>query len=211
LPVLAANPVDEPSRWRLDSAGLPPRGVELRIADLETGEPLEHGGVGEIQARSRSVMAGYLPKEANSAAFVEGPGVGAPRRWYRTGDVGWLEPEGWVHITDRCKEMIKVSGFQVAPAEIEGVLLGHPSVVDCAVFGVADERSGEVPVAAVELQAGASVAAEELMTMVAMSLATYKHLHKVVVVDSVPRLPSGKVLRRRLREEWEPRLRAGRR
>ena len=84
-------------------------------------------------------MAGYLPDEANADAFVDG--------WYRTGDVGWLEPEGWVHLTDRSKEMIKVNGFQVAPAEVEAVLHGHPAVVDCAVFGVADERAGEVPVA----------------------------------------------------------------
>ncbi len=82
-------------------------------------------------------MAGYLPDDATADAFADG--------WYRTGDVGWLEPEGWVHLTDRSKEMIKVSGFQVAPAEVEAVLLRHPAVLDCAVFGVADERAGEVP------------------------------------------------------------------
>ena len=92
---------------------------------------------------------------------------------------GWLEPEGWVHLTDRCKEMIKVSGFQVAPAEIEAVLHGHPAVVDCAVFGVADERAGEVPVAAVQLEPGSDVTAEELQRLVADALATYKRLHHV--------------------------------
>ena len=137
LPVIAANPVGDPAAWRLDSAGLPPAGVELRVADLDSGEVLAAGGTGEIQARSPSVMAGYLPDEANADAFADG--------WYRTGDVGWLEPDGWVHLTDRSKEMIKVNGFQVAPAEVEAVLHGHPAVVDCAVFGVADERAGEVP------------------------------------------------------------------
>ena len=82
---------------------------------------------------SPSVMAGYLPDEATAEAFADG--------WYRTGDVGWLEPEGWVHLTDRSKEMIKVNGFQVAPAEMEAVLHGHPAVLDCAVFGVA-RRAG---------------------------------------------------------------------
>jgi acyl-CoA synthetase (AMP-forming)/AMP-acid ligase II len=192
LPVIACNPVDRPGEWRLDSAGLPPAGVELRGADLDTGAPLDAGGVGEIQARSASVMAGYLPEDANADAFVDG--------WYRTGDVGWLEPEGWVHLTDRAKEMIKVSGFQVAPAEIETVLLGHPAVADCAVFGVPDERAGEVPVAAV--QATASVPAAELQELVAGSLATYKQLRAVVFVDAVPRLPSGKALRRTLRQQW---------
>ena len=198
LPVIAANPVDDPAAWRLDSAGLPPAGVELRAVDLDTREVLPPGETGEIQVRSPSVMAGYLPDEANAEAFDDG--------WYRTGDVGWLEPEGWVHLTDRSKEMIKVNGFQVAPAEVEAVLHGHPAVVDCAVFGVADERAGEVPVAAVQLDPGRAVAEGELQRLVADSLATYKHLHAVVTVEAIPRLPSGKVLRRTLRDEWAPRI-----
>jgi long-chain acyl-CoA synthetase len=202
LPVIAANPVGEPDRWRLDSAGLPPAEVELRVVDLDTGAALARGEVGEIQARSPSIMAGYLPAEANGEAFVEG--------WYRTGDVGWLEHEGWVHLTDRSKEMIKVKGFQVAPAEIEAVLHGLPEVVDCAVFGVPDDQAGEVPVAAVELDPGRTIPAEELMRHVADSLASYKRLREVVIVDSIPRLPSGKVLRRRLREQWETRTASAR-
>lgn len=196
LPVIACNPVREPDRWRLDSAGLPPAGVELRVADLETGAVLAPGETGEIQVRSPSVMAGYLPDDANVDAFADG--------WYRTGDVGWLEPEGWVHLTDRSKEMIKVSGFQVAPAEVETVLLGHPAVLDCAVFGIPDERAGEVPVAAVQLDATRPVDDAELQQLVADSLATYKHVRHVVVVDAIPRLPSGKALRRVLRDEWAP-------
>jgi long-chain acyl-CoA synthetase len=193
-PVIAANPVDRPERWRLDSAGLPPDGVQLRVADLESGKVLAAGEIGEIQVLSKSVMAGYLPDDATAEAFAEG--------WYRTGDVGWLEPEGWVHLTDRAKEMIKVNGFQVAPAELEAVLLRHPAVLDCAVFGVADERAGEVPAAAVALDPEVPVANGELQDLVAESLATYKRLHYLVVVDSIPRLPSGKVLRRTLRDEW---------
>ena len=184
LPVIAVNPVDDPAAWRLDSAGLPPPEVELRVVD------------GEIQARSPSVMAGYLPHEANVDAFDDG--------WYRTGDIGWLEPEGWVHLTDRAKEMIKVNAFQVAPAEIEAVLLGHPSVLDCAVFGVPDEEAGEVPVAAVQLDPERPVEAAELQRLVADSLATYKQVREVVAVDAIPRLPSGKVLRRVLRDQQVP-------
>jgi acyl-CoA synthetase (AMP-forming)/AMP-acid ligase II len=201
LPVIAANPVGDPSAWRLDSAGLPPPDVELRVADLDSGEALEPGGIGEIQARSPSVMAGYLPAEATADAFVAG--------WYRTGDVGWLEPEGWVHLTDRSMEMMKVNGFQVAPAEVEAVLHGHPAVVDCAVFAIPDESAGEVPVAAVQVDAGHPVDEGELRRLVADTLATYKHVRHVVVVEAIPRLPSGKVLRRTLRDEWAPRLLAG--
>ena len=198
VPVIAANPIGEPDRWRLDSAGLPAGDVELRVVDLDTGVVLAAGETGEIQVRSAQAMAGYLPDEASAAAFDDG--------WYRTGDVGWLEPEGWVHLTDRCKEMIKVSGFQVAPAEIEAVLHAHPGVVDCAVFGVADERAGEVPVAAVQLASDATVTTGDLQRLVGDTLAGYKRLHGVVVVDVVPRTPSGKVLRRTLRDEWAPRL-----
>jgi acyl-CoA synthetase (AMP-forming)/AMP-acid ligase II len=199
LPVISANPVDEPASWRLDSAGLAPAGVELRVADLDTGEVVSPGEVGEIQARSHSVMAGYLPEEADADAFTQDG-------WYRTGDVGWLEADGWVHLTDRSKEMIKVKGFQVAPAEIEAVLHGHPGVVDCAVFGIPDAGAGEVPVAAVQLDPARPVPVDELRAMVADTLATYKQLRHVVVVDQVPRLPSGKVLRRTLRDEWAPAL-----
>ncbi|HEY6427539.1 MAG TPA: AMP-binding protein [Acidimicrobiales bacterium] len=198
VPVLAANPVAEPDRWRLDSAGLPVGDVELRVVDLDSGAVLAAGQTGEVQVRSASAMEGYLPDEATADAFDDG--------WYRTGDVGWIEPEGWVHLTDRRKEMIKVSGFQVAPAEIEAVLHGHPDVADCAVFGLADERAGEVPVAAVQLVPGAGVTGEDLQRLVADALAGYKRLHHVVLVDAVPRTPSGKVLRRTLRDEWSGRL-----
>ena len=198
VPVVAANPVDDPDRWRLDSAGLAVGDVELRVVDLISGTVLPAGETGEIEVRSATAMAGYMPDEATAAAFDEG--------WYRTGDVGWLEPEGWVHLTDRCKEMIKVSGFQVAPAEIEAVLHGHPGVADCAVFGVTDERAGEVPAAAVQLAPDAEITGEELKLLVTEKLARYKRLHHVVFVDAVPRTPSGKVLRRNLRDEWAPRL-----
>jgi acyl-CoA synthetase (AMP-forming)/AMP-acid ligase II len=198
VPVLAANPVAEPDRWRLDSAGLPVGDVELRVVDLDSGAVLAAGQTGEVQVRSASAMAGYLPDAATADAFDDG--------WYRTGDVGWLEPEGWVHLTGRRKEMIKVSGFQVAPAEIEAVLHGHPDVADCAVFGVADEHAGEVPVAAVQLVPGAGATAEDLQRLVADALAGYKRLHHVVLVDAVPRTPSGKVLRRTLRDQWSGRL-----
>jgi acyl-CoA synthetase (AMP-forming)/AMP-acid ligase II len=198
LPVLACNPVGDPGRWRLDSAGLPPSEVEMRVVDLDTGAVLPPGEIGEIQARGPSRMLGYLPEEANADAFVDD--------WYRTGDVGWLEPEGWVHLTDRSKEMIKVKGFQVAPAEIEAVLHGHPAVIDCAVFGLPDEAAGEVPVAAVQLDPAVTVAEGELEALVSSSLATYKQLRHLLVVDAIPRLPSGKVLRRTLRDEWMQKL-----
>ena len=195
VPVISANPVQQsPDEWRLDSAGLPAPGVSVRIADPETGAVLDPGATGEIEVRSPSAMAGYLPDAETAAAFHDG--------WYRTGDIGWMEPEGWLHITDRLKEMIKVRGFQVAPAEIEAVLHADPRVRDCAVFGVDDAELGEAVVAAVVVAPDAVVTAEELQDAVGEQLAGYKRIRHVVMVDEIPRLPSGKALRRRLKEEW---------
>jgi acyl-CoA synthetase (AMP-forming)/AMP-acid ligase II len=188
LPVLTCNSLEGAE---LDTVGRPVPGVELRIVSLEDGKIVGPGDIGEIQARSDSVMAGYLPDDATAQAFSDG--------WYRTGDVGYLGPGGWLHITDRAKEMIKVRGFQVAPAEIEAVLHGHPVVDDCAVFGVDDAENGEAVVAAVA--AHGSVDPDELVALVAERLASYKRLSRVVIVPEIPRLPSGKVLRRVLKEE----------
>lgn len=189
LPVIACNPL---RGSRLDSVGRAVTGVDLRIVSLDSGEPVHPGEVGEIQAWSTSLMAGYLPPDATADAVRDG--------WYRTGDVGWLDAEGWLRITDRLKEMIKVRGFQVAPAEIETVLHGHPAVKDCAVFGVPDGINGEAIVAAVA--AGAPVGAADLTALVDARLASYKHLSRVVFVDRIPRLPSGKVLRRVPKESY---------
>jgi acyl-CoA synthetase (AMP-forming)/AMP-acid ligase II len=195
VPVIALNPVRRPEMWRLDSAGLAVHDVAVRVVDLESGREKTNGEVGELQVKSPSTMAGYLPEQANDEAFVDG--------WYRTGDIGWIEPDGWIHITDRFKEMIKVRGFQVAPAEIEAVLLAHPGVADCAVFGVDDANLGEAVVAAVQVRAGQTVSAAELELAVRSSLASYKQLRHVVFVEEIPRLPSGKVLRRALKDEWQ--------
>jgi long-chain acyl-CoA synthetase len=165
--------------------------VELRVVSLSDSSSCAAGEVGEIQARADSVMVGYLPEDATAQAFSEG--------WYRTGDVGYLDTDGWLHITDRAKEMIKVRGFQVAPAEIEAVLHGHPCVEDCAVFGVEDEASGEAVVAAVAINGPVDPA--ELIALVGERLASYKRPSRVVVVPEIPRLPSGKVLRRVLKEQ----------
>jgi len=194
VPVITSNHVDHPESWRLDSAGIPIHDLQMRVVDLETGDEVVSGGTGEIQVKSPSMMAGYLPEEANADAFDDG--------WYRTGDVGWIEPGGWLHLTDRVKEMIKVKGFQVAPAEVEAVLHGHPDVADCAVFGIPDASAGEAVVGAVQLRDGATATAAELQVLVAETLASYKKLSALEIVTEIPRLPSGKVLRRLLRDQF---------
>ena len=187
LPVIACNPIDGA---RLDTVGRPVPGVDVRIVSGDEGMALSPGQDGEIQVRSDSAMAGYLPDDASAGAFSDG--------YYRTGDIGNLDADGFLRITDRSKEMIKVRGFQVAPAEVEAVLHGHPAVADCAVFGVPDAADGEAIIAAVA-RAGA-VEAAELVTLVGDRLASYKRPSQVVFVEEIPRLPSGKVLRRVLKE-----------
>jgi len=176
LPVIACNPLDD---TRIETVGKPVRGVRVRIADT-----------GEIQVCSPSAMCGYLPESATGGAFDDG--------WYRTGDIGFLDDDGYLHITDRAKEMVKVRGFQVAPAEVEAVLHGHPAVADCAVFGEPHDTDGEAVVAAVATCA--EVSAEELIDLVGSRLASYKRPRRVEFVTEIPRLPSGKVLRRVLKE-----------
>jgi long-chain acyl-CoA synthetase len=137
-------------------------------------------------------MMGYLPEEADADVML-------PEGWIRTGDIGWVEPEGWIHLTDRSKEMMKVRGFQVAPAEIEQILFAHPAISDCAVFGVPAPDGGEVPKAAVVTVPGVTLSEGDVMSYVAERLATYKHVRMVSFVDEIPRNAGGKVLRRVLR------------
>lgn len=187
LPVIACNSLDGA---HLDTVGRAVPGVEIRVVSAEAGQAESAGEVGEIQVRSESAMAGYLPDDATADAFSDG--------WYRTGDIGQLDGEGRLRITDRSREMIKVRGLQVAPAEIEAVLHEHPAVADCAVFGVPDPAHGEAVIAAVARSA--PVEADELIALVADELASYKRPRQVVFVPEIPRLPSGKVLRRVLKE-----------
>jgi long-chain acyl-CoA synthetase len=192
-PMLHGNPVERPDLWRLDSPGLPVSDQAVKVVDVDGRHELPVGLTGEILVRGPHVMAGYLPPEATNEVFEDG--------WLRTGDIGWVEPDGWLHITDRAKEIIRVNAFQVPPAELEALLTAHPSVADCAVYGVPDQRTGEAPKAAILLRLGhETTTAEELILWVTEQVATYKRLRGIRFVDEIPRNPSGKVLRRVLRE-----------
>jgi len=192
VPIIAVNPVTAGDA-RLDSVGLPPQEVEVEAIDLVSHEFLPRGETGEIVVRSPAAMAGYLP--AGQPPFL-------PGGWYRTGDIGHVEPQGWVMLSDRVKDIIRVSGNQVSPVEIEQVLLTSPEVADCAVFGVPDDRRGERPVAAVIFADDADPDPERLIEWLAPRLAPYKRLREVFVVEEIPRTPSGKIQRRRLAEAF---------
>ena len=193
-PTTHVNPVD---RIKVGSIGLAVANTEDKIADPLTGRELAANQVGELWVRGPQVMRGYYQDpEATALTLVDG--------WLRTGDLGMKDADGYVTIVDRLKELIKTKGFQVAPAEIEHILVGHPDIEDAAVIGEPHPAFGEVPVAYVVLRPGAALAAEAIIAYAAEGVARYKRLNRVAITDAIPRSPSGKILRRLLRESPAP-------
>ncbi len=168
--------------------------TEARIVDPESRKDAAPGATGELWVRGVQVMRGYLNNPAATAATLDRDG------WLHTGDIASVDQAGNFYIVDRLKELIKYKGFQVAPAELEALLLTHAAVADAAVIGVPNQEAGELPKAFVVLKNGSKASAEELRGFVALHVATYKHLHEVQFVDSIPKSASGKILRRLLRE-----------
>ncbi|MFJ4270273.1 4-coumarate--CoA ligase family protein [Streptomyces coelicoflavus] len=172
-------------------------GTEMRIVSLtDPGKDLPADESGEILIRGPQIMKGYLGRPDATAALIDEEG------WLHTGDVGHVDTDGWLFVVDRVKELIKYKGFQVAPAELEALLLTHPGIADAAVIGEYNDDGNEVPHAFVVRQPAAPGLAEgEIMMYVAERVAPYKRVRKVTLVDSVPRAASGKILRRQLREQ----------
>jgi acyl-CoA synthetase (AMP-forming)/AMP-acid ligase II len=173
-----------------DSIGPALPGVECRVADPGSGADLGVGAPGELLIRSAGVMRGYLGNPEATAATVD------PDGWLHTGDIVTVDDDGWFRVADRVKELIKYKGLSVAPAELEGLLLTHPAVADVAVVRHADSAAGEVPKAYVVLAAPATE--QELMDWVAERVAPYKRVRLIEFTDSIPKSPSGKILRRLL-------------
>ena len=169
--------------------------TELRVVDPGSGRDLGPGQPGELLARGPQVMAGYLHRPEATAAMVD------PDGWLRTGDLGLVDADGNVVVADRLKELIKVSGHQVAPAELEALLATHPAVADAAVLRRDDPATGEVPVAVVVPRPGADPDPEELLAWVAERVAPHKRLRAVRFAEALPRTPSGKLLRRTLQDQ----------
>jgi acyl-CoA synthetase (AMP-forming)/AMP-acid ligase II len=168
-------------------------GVECRVIDDATGAEVGPGEPGELLIRCAALMDGYLGNPAATGATIDADG------WLHTGDVVTADQDGWFRVTGRIKELIKYKGFQVAPAELEGVLLTHPAIGDAAVVRSPDETAGEVPKAFIVLRGSAS--ADELVGWLAERVAPYKRVRRVEFVDQIPRSASGKILRRLLAEQ----------
>ena len=178
-----------------DSIGIPICNMQVKVIDTKSGENLPAGREGEVLVRGPNVMKGYLNLPDATKASVTEDG------WFRTGDIGYFDEEGCFYITDRLKELIKVKGLQVAPAELEALLQNHPKVADAAVIGIPNERRGEAPKAFV-VKKDPTVTEDEIVDYVAGKVAEHKHLvGGVKFIDAVPKSPSGKILRRMLRQK----------
>ncbi|MEV0251811.1 long-chain-fatty-acid--CoA ligase [Nocardia sp. NPDC050712] len=186
---------------RLRSAGYPCPGFEISIVDA-AGDPLPQGEIGEVLIRSRATMVGYWNQpETTARTVVDG--------WLRTGDAGWVDPEGYLFLCDRIKDMIIVGGENVYPAEVENAITDHPAVREAAVIGVPDERWGEVVHAFVAVHAGQQVTGRELAQFLRGKIAQFKLPRNFEVIDYIPRNATGKILHRQLREKfWAGRERA---
>lgn len=180
----------------LSSVGWPGCGTEVKIA--KDNDPNNIGQdineLGEVLIRGPCVMKGYYKNTEATERTITANG------WLRTGDLGFYDKDGFVYIKDRLKELIKVKGFQVAPAEIEEILRDHPMVADAGVIGIPDERCGELPKAFVVLRSNCKISEKELQEYVAMKVVSFKHLRGgICFVDSIPKTQSGKILRRNLK------------
>jgi acyl-CoA synthetase (AMP-forming)/AMP-acid ligase II len=174
------------------SIGPPVPNTECRIVDVATGEDVPAGERGELLIRGPQVMKGYLNNPRATALAID------PAGWLHTGDIATVDEQGSVRIVDRVKELIKYKGYQVAPAELEGLLLTHPAIADATVIGIPDEEAGEVPKAFVV--PSAPLTPEEVTAFVAERVAPSKKVRAVEIIEEIPKAPSGKILRRVLIE-----------
>ncbi len=173
------------------SIGTAIRGVEMRIIDLD-GDPVPLGDVGEIAIRGHNVMKGYWHKPEATADSISADG------WFRTGDIGRVDDDGYYSIVDRKKDLIIRSGYNVYPREVEEVFYEHPAVAEAAVVGIAHDELGEEVGAAVALKPGAHATVDELRTFVKRQVAAYKYPRRVWLVDALPKGPTGKILKREI-------------
>jgi acyl-CoA synthetase (AMP-forming)/AMP-acid ligase II len=174
------------------SVGMCVPNTEAKLVDVDTGEMVGVGKRGELWVRGPQVMKGYHNKPDATSATVDEDG------WLHTGDVGYVDEDGHLFIVDRVKELIKYKGFQVAPAELEAILLSHPAIADAAVIPSPDEEAGEVPKAFVVLKG--EVSPEEIKEFVAERVAPHKKIRRLEIIDQIPKTASGKILRRLLKE-----------
>jgi acyl-CoA synthetase (AMP-forming)/AMP-acid ligase II len=184
---------DERDKIKPRSVGQCLSNVECQIIDVDTGEPLNCDRAGELWIRGPQLMKGYLNNPEATANTIDGDG------WFHTGDIAYVDEDGYFYIVDRIKDLIKCNGYSIAPAELEAVLLSHPAIADACVIKSPHRSSGEVPKAFVVLKEPATP--EQIMEFIAGQVAPQKTIRRLEIVDKIPKSASGKILRRILVEQ----------
>ncbi|XP_002533186.2 4-coumarate--CoA ligase 2 [Ricinus communis] len=183
----------EPFEIKSGACGTVVRNAEMKIVDPDTGKSLQRNQAGEICIRGSQIMKGYLNDPEATERTIDKEG------WLHTGDVGYIDGDDELFIVDRLKELIKYNGFQVAPAELEAMLIAHPSISDAAVVPMKDEAAGEIPAAFVVRSNGSKITEDDVQQYISKQVIYYKRIRRVFFTDSIPKAPSGKILRKDLR------------
>ncbi|KAF3656804.1 4-coumarate--CoA ligase-like 4 [Capsicum annuum] len=177
---------------RYGTAGMLSPSMEAKIVDPESGEAFPVNKTGELWLRGPSIMKGYFSNEEATASTLDSDG------WLRTGDLCYIDEDGFIFVVDRLKELIKYKGYQVPPAELEALLLTHPEISDAAVIPFPDKDVGQFPMAYIVRKSGSTISESAIMDFVAKQVAPYKRIRRVSFVASIPKNPSGKILRKDL-------------
>lgn len=188
----AAGMADLDETKRHGSVGRLMHDMEAKIVDPKTGEALPPGQQGELWLRGPTIMKGYVGDDEATAATLDQEG------WLKTGDLCYFDSDGFLFIVDRLKELIKYKAYQVPPAELEHLLQSNPEIADAAVIPYPDEEAGQIPMAFVVRKPGSSITEAQVMEFIAKQVAPYKKIRRVAFVNSIPKSPAGKILRREL-------------
>lgn len=189
---IGASTDDLEESRRYGTAGMLSPSMEAKIVDPESGEAFPVNKTGELWLRGPTIMKGYFSNEEATASTLDSHG------WLRTGDLCYIDEDGFIFVVDRLKELIKYKGYQVPPAELEALLLTHPEISDAAVIPFPDKEVGQFPMAYVVRKSGSTISESAVMDFVAKQVAPYKRIRRVAFVSSIPKNPSGKILRKDL-------------